>query len=113
MRSRVDRSGSVFGEQRATRDHVKAGVDAQPERMGHSACLFALRWLFAKDAPSSTTWPSAPDDFRVMERRYVAGVPRHRFGAFARGDRGAQQLPILVLSPIAGVWADRVNRRAC
>src|SRR2546422_10311700 len=24
---------------------------------------------------------------------------------------GAQQLPILVLSPIAGVWADRVNRR--
>jgi len=24
---------------------------------------------------------------------------------------GAQQLPILVLSPVAGVWADRVNRR--
>ena len=24
---------------------------------------------------------------------------------------GAQQLPILILSPIAGVWADRVNRR--
>src|SRR5437879_12610456 len=24
---------------------------------------------------------------------------------------GAQQLPILVLSPIAGAWADRVNRR--
>jgi len=24
---------------------------------------------------------------------------------------GAQQLPVLVLSPIAGVWADRVNRR--
>src|SRR5262245_50630347 len=24
---------------------------------------------------------------------------------------GAQQLPVLFLSPIAGVWADRVNRR--
>jgi MFS family permease len=24
---------------------------------------------------------------------------------------GAQQLPILFLSPIAGVWADRVSRR--
>ena len=24
---------------------------------------------------------------------------------------GAQQLPMLLLSPLAGVWADRVNRR--